>query len=143
MDRWNADFDRETTLDEFILEERPDEPPDEPPDDPEPLSNPPQDHRLFTDLYDSLEDLIDELRYWAASAGFGICKQRSNNYIRGFGPTRIDITCDRGSMRLSRSYGSRQTSTSKCGCSWQVVAKALAEDNRAWSLHQKALESGG
>jgi len=91
MDRWNADFDRETTLDEFILEERPDEPPDEPPDDPEPLSNPPQDHRLFTDLYDSLEDLIDELRDRAASAGFGICKQRSNNYIRGFGPTRIRL----------------------------------------------------
>jgi hypothetical protein len=68
MDRWNADFDTENTPDGLILEDCP----DKPPDDPEPLSNPPSDHRLFTDLYDSLEDLIDELRDWSASAGFGI-----------------------------------------------------------------------
>jgi hypothetical protein len=34
MNEWNTDFDTENTLDDFILEERP----NESPDDPEPLS---------------------------------------------------------------------------------------------------------
>jgi hypothetical protein len=77
---------------------------------------------------------MEELYEWAAQAGFGIYKRRSANYLKDFGPTRIDISCARDAIRTSRAHGSRQTSTTKCGCPWAATAKALAQNNRKWSL---------
>ncbi|KAK3372688.1 hypothetical protein B0H63DRAFT_551560 [Podospora didyma] len=37
---------------------------------PPPLSNPPAGHKLFNTKYDTLDDLIDDLNKWAASAQF-------------------------------------------------------------------------
>ena len=108
MAEWDDNLD--------VASEPNDDPPDNPHDNPLPLSNPPASHRLLTYKYDNLADLIEELYEWAAQAGFGIYKRRSANYIKDFGPTKIDISCGRDAMRVSKAHGSRQTSTTKCGC---------------------------
>ena len=112
-------------LDDCLADRPADRPVDRPEDCPEdrledcplPLSNPPASHRLLTHKYDNLADLMDELHEWAALAGFGVRKKRSNNYVKDFGPTRIDISCARDAICVSNAHGSRQTSTTKCGCS--------------------------
>jgi hypothetical protein len=133
-----------------VASEPDDDPLDDPHDNPLPLSNPPASHRLHTHKYDHLDQLMEELHEWAAQAGFGIRKKRSANYVKDFGRTRIDISCARDAIRVSRAHGSRQTSTTKCGCPWAATAKALAQDNRKWSLeirpgfdcHQNHLPAG-
>ena len=100
--------DRPADRPEDCLEDRP------PEDCPLPLSNPPTSHRLLTYKYDNLADLMDDLHEWAALAGFSIRKKRSNNYVKDFRPTRIDISCARDALCASEAYGSCQTSTTKC-----------------------------
>ncbi|KAK3363947.1 hypothetical protein B0T25DRAFT_627895, partial [Lasiosphaeria hispida] len=101
---------------------------------PEPLSNPPPSHRLFTHQYDSFDDLFSELNAWAAAAGFQIRKLRSNNYVKGFGASRIDIGCRQDKIRKSRAISHPTTTTIKRGCTWELVAKALQKNQRKWTL---------
>ncbi|KAJ4294809.1 hypothetical protein N0V88_005043 [Collariella sp. IMI 366227] len=58
---------------------------DEPPDTstPAPLSNPPPDHKLLTHLYDSLDELVDDLHEWGAQALFGITGRQSSTTKTG------------------------------------------------------------
>ena len=80
-----------------------------------PFSNPPANHALLASKYDSLEALMEDLHEFCASARFSVIKQRSNNYVKGFGPTRVDLICARGMIRKQEAL-SRDTSTAKVGC---------------------------
>ena len=82
----------------------------------QPLSNPPASHRLLTQKYDSFEALYSELEGFATAAGFGVYKIRSSNYINKM-PTRVNLACKRGSIRLSKAQ-LRVTSTTKMDCLW-------------------------
>ncbi|KAK3383927.1 hypothetical protein B0T24DRAFT_606826 [Lasiosphaeria ovina] len=85
-----------------------DDAPDAPP--PPPLSNPPPGHKLFNTKYNTLDNLIDDLSEFAASATFffffflslRVCSP--NNYLKDFGATR------------------------------QAVAKALIYNDRKWTF---------
>ena len=99
---------------------------------PAPLSNPDASHKLTSGEYDCLDDLLEDLHEHGVTAGFSVCKIRSNNYVKGFGPTRVDIGCGHGKMRAPRGQ-SRNTSTTKKNCTWQAVAKALLVNGaRKW-----------
>ncbi|KAK3350239.1 hypothetical protein B0T25DRAFT_550132 [Lasiosphaeria hispida] len=56
-----------------------------------------------------------DLREYCARAQFVIYKVRSNNYIKEFGPTRVDIACARGKIRPPKGF-SRSTTTTKADC---------------------------
>lgn len=99
-----------------------------------PLTNPPPDHKLLTHLYDTFDELVDDLHEWAAQALFGIRKQRSINKVKDFGYTRVDFCCLRDKIRPSKALTKRQSSTTKTGCEWQASAKALTCNNRRWTL---------
>ncbi|KAK0713181.1 hypothetical protein B0T26DRAFT_677548 [Lasiosphaeria miniovina] len=99
----------------------------------EALSAPPPDHKLLNHQYDSLDDLIEYLHDFAASAGFDIRKLRSSNIVKDFGPTYVAICCLRDKVRESIAH-SRQVSTNKCDYPFRAVAKALASNNRKWTL---------
>ena len=104
---------------------------------PQPLSDPSTDHEL-SHTFDSLTDLMEVLEDFGRIAGFGVYKMRSANYRHGFGPTRVDLGCLRGKIRPSKAH-SRNTSTTKMGCKWQAVAKALLVDGvRRWTFELKA-----
>ena len=59
-------------------------------------------------------------------------KRRASNYINGQA-TRFDLYCDRGQARPSIATV-RKTTTSKTGCHWRGVAKALKENDRQWTF---------
>jgi hypothetical protein len=77
---------------------------------------------------------MDELQEWSAQALFTVVKARCNNYIKDFGPSRVDIACMRGPIRPTKSVGVRSTSTRKRGCTWEATAKALSCNGRRWTL---------
>ncbi len=56
---------------------------------PPPLSNPPASHPLLTKTYDSLEEIIDALNAFAASAGFATTRKGASNLVDGLGPTFV------------------------------------------------------
>jgi hypothetical protein len=85
-------------------------------------------------MYDSLDELVDDLHDWGAQALFGIRKLRVNNKVDSFGYTRVDFCCLKDKIRPSESVAGRKTSTTKTGCSWQATAKALASNGRKWTL---------
>ncbi|EAQ91644.1 predicted protein [Chaetomium globosum CBS 148.51] len=66
------------------------------------------------------------------SYGLGFVKRRASNYINGQA-TRFDLYCDRGQARPSIATV-HKTTTSKTGCHWRGVAKALKENNRQWTF---------
>ncbi|KAM7214780.1 hypothetical protein V8F06_009852 [Rhypophila decipiens] len=101
---------------------------------PPPLSNPPPDHNLMTKLYDSFDELYQDLVTWATSAGFGVIKKRSTDKLPGFSFTRIDLACWRGHIRPDEGF-SRGTSTNKRNCTWSASAKALP--NNAWGVRNQ------
>ncbi|KAK0703304.1 hypothetical protein B0T26DRAFT_681002 [Lasiosphaeria miniovina] len=103
---------------------------------PVPLSMPPPDHKLFTHKYDFLVDLMDDLEEWSASALFCVRKLRASNKIKDFGHSCVEISCQRGKIRLSEATTQKsQQRTIKCDCLLKLVAKALAKDKRKWTLH--------
>jgi hypothetical protein len=102
-----------------------------------PFSNPPQGHTLLTYKYASLAELMIDLQEYCAQAGFSVIKLRSDNKIKDFGYSRVTIGCSRGKIRPSKAH-SRKTSTSKVGCRWEAVAKALKENDRLWTFEVKA-----
>jgi hypothetical protein len=105
---------------------------------PAPLSNPGTSHKLTNSQYDCLDDLLDDLHDHGAKAGFAVYKMRSNNYIKDFGPSRVDLGCYKGKIQPSRAH-SRNTSTVKQGCTWQAIAKALlVNGERKWTFHIKS-----
>lgn len=55
------------------------------------LSNPRPDHKLASQ-FDSLDNLVEAPEDFGRLTGFGVYKMRSNNYVKGFGLTRIDAT---------------------------------------------------
>jgi hypothetical protein len=57
---------------------------------PKPLVNPSTSYRLFTDLYNSLEELKADLHKFAASTGFYIVKSQLNNKVKGLGYTNVN-----------------------------------------------------
>jgi hypothetical protein len=59
-----------------------------------------------------------------------------SNYVQGF-PTRYEIACDRGGRKKMPTVLVRRTSTSKTGCEWLGIAKALAENDRKWVFQVK------
>ena len=79
---------------------------------PSPLSNPDVSYKLTNGKYDSLDDLLDDLYDYAAKAGFAVYKMRSNNYVKGFGATRVDLGCLKGKIRPFEAH-SRKTLTTK------------------------------
>jgi hypothetical protein len=89
-----------------------------------PLSNPPPGHKLLTYQYDSYDALQEDLDDFCASAGFAVVIARSQNKVKGFGYTRFDLVCSKGKGRKPRGH-SRHSSTTKRGCEWQGIAKAL------------------
>ena len=66
---------------------------------PPPLSNPNASHKLTSGKYDSLDDLLNDLYNHAAKAGFAVYKIRSNNYVKGFGATRVNLGYLKGKIR--------------------------------------------
>lgn len=98
-----------------------------------PLSNPPLDHPLVTQQYDSLDALVEDLHEWGAQALFGIRRLCANNYVKGFGYTRVDFCCSRDKIRPCESFTRRQSSTTKTRCLWLATTKALASNDRKWS----------
>lgn len=78
-----------------------------------------------------------ELNEYCAQACFSVIKLRSENKIKDFGYSRVVVACQRGSIRKSEAH-SRSTSTSKVGCPWKGVTKALKENDRRWTfeVHQ-------
>jgi hypothetical protein len=110
----------------------------DPEDAPEPLANPPPYHKLLTYHYDTLNDLADDLHDWAAQALFGVRKARSANPIKGFGYSRIDFVCMKDKIRPTESITRKATSTAKSDCGWMATAKALASNNRKWTLEIRA-----
>ena len=99
-----------------------------------PLSNPPPEHPLLNRLYDSLDELVSDLHEWGAQALFGIRKQRSLNYVKDFGYTRVDFCCLRDKIRPTKAFTKRHSSTTKTNCTWQASAKARVSNGRRWTL---------
>jgi len=80
-----------------------------------PFLNPPVNYALLASKYDSLEALMEDLHEFCTSARFSVIKQRSNNYVKGFRPTRVNLICARGMIWKQEAF-SRNTSTVKVGC---------------------------
>ena len=102
--------------------------------DPLPLRQPleiPLTHRLRAGPpYDAFEELRDDLNSWGRAVGLGFVKLRVSNDVKGFGPTRIGLVCDRGGRQRDSKANIRRTTTQKTGCTWEGVAKALKVDDR-------------
>ena len=63
----------------------------------EPLfQNPPVGHRLLTNGFSTLEDLKDELRFFAYTQRFNVVQLRNGGYKEGFGPTIVYFICSNG-----------------------------------------------
>ena len=107
------------------------------PHGPLPLTNPPRDHKLFTTLYDSFDELMADLNNWADKAKFGVRKLRGCNPVKDFGWSRYDIGCWRGTVRRDQGHGNRSTVTKMRDCPWQGAAKALACNGRKWTFELK------
>src|SRR3569833_1448053 len=54
-------------------------------------------------------------------------------------PIRVDIACDRGGWQRPSQSPVRKSTTSKTGCQWSGVAKALKANARKWTI--KALHN--
>ena len=79
---------------------------------PSPLSNPDVSYKLTNGKYDSLDDLLDDLHDYAVKAGFTVYKIRSNNYVKGFSATRVNLGYLKGKIQPFKAY-SRKTLTTK------------------------------
>ena len=55
----------------------------------------PADHRVFTEVFTRLDDLVSLLNNWAKGNGVAFVKEKPSNYVDGQ-PTRYEIVCDRG-----------------------------------------------
>lgn len=88
--------------------------------------------------YDTLEALLNALNAWGRQRGVGFTKMRPSNYVNG-SPTRYEIACDRGGREKTSKAMLRRTTTSKTGCPWFGVAKALAESDRKWTFEAKIM----
>ncbi|KAK5651107.1 hypothetical protein OQA88_13270 [Cercophora sp. LCS_1] len=93
-----------------------------------PLSNPLPDHPLMNSTYKTLEDLMQDLDAYGQRALFAVVKLKGQNPIKDFGPSRVELGCQKGKIRASEAH-SRTTTTSKRGCTWKAIAKALAVNN--------------
>ncbi|KAK0644221.1 hypothetical protein B0T16DRAFT_460297 [Cercophora newfieldiana] len=71
------------------------------------FSNPPPNHILLTTKFDTRDALMDALNKYCASAYFSIIIERSSNYIKNFGASRLDLACARGKIRKQTAH-SRQ-----------------------------------
>jgi len=71
---------------------------------PAPLSNLPASYRLCTDLYNTREDLENDLHEFAAQASFCVVKVRSSNKLEGFGNTHFVYACQEGAVRASKAF---------------------------------------
>lgn len=81
--------------------------------------------------YDTLEALLNALNAWGRQRGVGFTKMRPSNHVNG-SPTRYEIACDRGGREKTSKAMLRRTTTSKTGCPWFGVTKALAESDRKY-----------
>ncbi len=97
------------------------------------IPNPPADHRLVAGpLYDSYEDLAEDLSAFGAQHGFHFSVRRRRKPRNGK-PTRVDLYCDRGRPRPSRGT-IRSTGTMKTECTWKAYAAAKAETAWKWTI---------
>lgn len=73
-------------------------------------------------------DLMDEIRDWCASSGFGIATLRSERRVGGF--IKYTIECDRALVvRPSKAFGLRKTSTRRnCPCPFRIVVQRKTGD---------------
>ena len=63
----------------------------------EPLfQNPPVGHRLLTNGFSTLEDLKDQLHFFAYTQRFNVAQLRNKGYKEGFGPTAVHFICSNG-----------------------------------------------
>ena len=79
---------------------------------------------------------MEELQGWTNNEGFSVKKARSNNYIKDFGASRVDISCLQDKIRPSEAH-SRATKTIKRDCEFKAVATALQSNGRKWILQIK------
>jgi hypothetical protein len=84
-------------------------------DDIPPFSNPPPGHKLLITKYSTLNALMVDLHEFYALARFSVVKEQSNNYIKGFRPSRVNLNCAKGRLRKPKGH-SHLTSTSKVDC---------------------------
>ena len=58
---------------------------------------------------------MEDLHKFYTSTRFSVIKQRSNNYVKGFKPTRVNLIYAKG-MIWKQEALSRNTNTVKVGC---------------------------
>jgi hypothetical protein len=75
--------------------------------------------------FDSFNDLLSFLQDFYRNNGAALIK-------RSTCPSHVILGCDRGRIRPSESSGIRQTSTSKTGCLFKVIAKTNKKLNGKW-----------
>ncbi|KAK0713639.1 hypothetical protein B0T26DRAFT_804373 [Lasiosphaeria miniovina] len=115
-------------------------------DDPFTLSDPDEqvdraprplpDHKLWSHKYDTIDQLMNDLQACAISVGFFIKKMRSNNHVKDFGATRVDISCLQNKTRPSEAF-SQTNYPKECDCEFKAVATALVKDNQKWTFDLK------
>lgn len=93
----------------------------------------PPTHRLLAGpRFESINALMEALNAWGRENGLGFVKTQASNYSEG-SARRYTVLCDRGRSRPSEAH-SRKTSTSKTGCPWRGVAKALKANGWLWEF---------
>lgn len=97
------------------------------------LSQLPVTHRLLAGpRYNSVDTLMEDLNTWGRENGLAFVKTQASNYSEGKA-RRYTVICDRGRSRPSNAH-SRKTSTTKTGCPWRGVAKALKANGWLWEF---------
>jgi hypothetical protein len=96
---------------------------------PLPVTKPALDHRLLPHKYGTIEQFMEEFQAWANKEGFSVKKARSNNCIKNFGASQVDISCLQDKIRPSEAH-SRKTETIKQDCGFKAVATALGSNDR-------------
>ena len=108
----------------------------------------PPNHILLTIKFDTLDDLMDVLNDFCASTRFSVIKQRSSNYIKGFGgggESRVDVRWARGKIRNQEAH-SRLTSTAKVNFTLRIgnlrrPSRRKRPRRRRWRLLRHRLGS--
>lgn len=75
---------------------------------------------------------MEDLNAWGRENGLAFVKTQASNYSEGKA-RRYTVICDRGRSRPSNAH-SRKTSTTKTGCPWRGVAKALKANGWLWEF---------
>lgn len=115
---------------------------DEPSSEPPPVGQalfpmtdwPPAGHCLLTKRWNTLEELLAEVKEFATEAGFAIYKLRGSDNGGDGKPTRYDLSCTLDKPVKSKSTGLRNTSSKKRDCPWRGTAK-LQKEHGKWVFY--------